>query len=91
MTRKIACARKENSETFDVVADGAHTASGCPLANELTKLSGESFDVFLSALIRLGIVERSGDNGIYKFAEMHAGCPFTQPVQPTTQPLEKQP
>jgi hypothetical protein len=90
--RKIACARAKGSDTFDVVATTSDTqpAFACPLAEFLVQIQGEPHYKFLDLLLQKGILRRAHGPGIYEFTPVDHPCPFAQPAQPTTQPLEKQ-
>jgi hypothetical protein len=84
----MACARKDGSETFDVVATTSDdTPVTCPLADMLLYLNDEDNAKFLQKMLEIGILRRVHGPGIYEFAPMEHPCPFTQ--QP--QQEEKQP
>lgn len=95
MARKMVCAFTKESDTkegktLDVVVQADSTndvASSCPLAKRLPDFTAD-FTLFFSALVELGILKNN--HGHFEFTEMHSSCPFTQPQQPNTQPLEEQ-
>ena len=88
--RKMACARTQNSDTFDVVAttnDRQAAPSVCPIATHLSEFT-QDFNLLLRFLMEAGIVRNN--RGHLEFAEMHSSCPFAQ-AQQKTQPLVENP